>query len=296
MKAPTDRNMPYPRICAHRGYNFISPENTLPAFALAVSMGAEELEFDLWPSKDGDLIVCHDPHVERTTGGACKGLITEMTTKEIRALDAGGWYSPAFQGVKFPFFSEVLELCGGKTIMNIHIKSPRNAFERPPIMKARGKDLTYRHANSIALFPPLPEGIEEVSPEMEVRPLIPYDQQVFGRILDTLDQYSCRSHAYITGEKDVLFTAREMAPDMPRCCLEGHMNFTIVEHALEYGCTRVQFCKGLTTQRMIDNAHRHGLTCNLFWADTAEEARAYLDIGIDCVLTNNFLPVHKAIE
>ena len=43
-----DESMPYPRFCAHRGFNTIAPENSMPAFGAAVAMGAEEIEFDLW--------------------------------------------------------------------------------------------------------------------------------------------------------------------------------------------------------------------------------------------------------
>lgn len=280
-----DKNAAFPRLCAHRGYNFIAPENTLPAFALAVSMGADEIELDLWPSKDGDLIVCHDPKVDRTTNGS--GIISEMTTKEIRQLDAGIAYSPAFKGTKLPLFEEVLDLLGGKVIFNIHIKSPTRTKVKNEVMSQRSKEWANFYNNHIETFPPLPVGIEHVVSAYEERPLMPYPEKDFKKILDTLDAFKCREHAYIAGEKDVLFTAREMAPDIARCCLEGHMNFTIVEHALEYGCKKVQFCKNLTTQAMIDKARANGLICNLFWADSAKEARAYMDIGIDCVLTNN---------
>ncbi|MBQ1945614.1 MAG: barstar family protein [Clostridia bacterium] len=280
-----DKNAAFPRLCAHRGYNFIAPENTLPAFALAVSMGADEIELDLWPSKDGDLIVCHDPKVDRTTNGS--GIISEMTTKEIRQLDAGVAYSPAFKGTKLPLFEEVLDLLGGKVIFNIHIKSPTRTKVKNEVMSQRSKEWANFYNNHIETFPPLPVGIEHVVAAYEERPLLPYPEKDFKKILDTLDAFKCREHAYIAGEKDVLFTAREMAPDIARCCLEGHMNFTIVEHALEYGCKKVQFCKNLTTQAMIDKARANGLICNLFWADSAKEARAYMDIGIDCVLTNN---------
>lgn len=47
---------------------------------------------------------------------------------------------------------------------------------------------------------------------------------------------------------------------------------------------------------MIDKARANGLICNLFWADTPEEARAYFDIGIDCVLTNNYQPVAAGLS
>lgn len=294
MKIATDQQKAFPRICAHRGYNFIAPENTLPAFALAVSMGADEIELDLWPSKDGDLIVCHDPKVDRTTGGS--GIISEMTTKEIRQLDAGEWFSPAFKGTKLPLFEEVLDLLGGKVIFNIHIKSPTRTKVKNEVMSQRSKEWANFYNNHIETFPPLPVGIEHVVAAYEERPLMPYPEHDFQKILDTLDAYKCREHAYIAGEKDVLYTARAMAPDIARCCLEGHMNFTIVEHALEYGCKKVQFCKNLTTQAMIDKARANGLICNLFWADSAKEAKAYMDIGIDCVLTNNIGVVKAELE
>ena len=39
-----DDTMKYPRICAHRGFNTVAPENTMPAFGSAVSLGAEEMD------------------------------------------------------------------------------------------------------------------------------------------------------------------------------------------------------------------------------------------------------------
>ena len=60
-----DKNMPYPRVCAHRGFNTIAPENTMPAFAAAIALGAEEIEFDLWATKDGELVTAHDSKLER---------------------------------------------------------------------------------------------------------------------------------------------------------------------------------------------------------------------------------------
>lgn len=61
--------MPYPRVCAHRGFNSIAPENSMPAFGAAVAMGAEEIEFDIWSTKDGVLVSCHDATLERVSDG-----------------------------------------------------------------------------------------------------------------------------------------------------------------------------------------------------------------------------------
>lgn len=289
---PDNQSCPFPRLCAHRGFNMAAPENTLPAFAMAVALGAQEIELDLWPDKDGDLVVCHDPKVDRTSNGT--GLITDLTTEEIKSLDAGSWFDPKFKGTQMPLFEEVLDLLGGKTITNIHIKSPlKNRPQMSEELIRRGKDLNYYHSNHIPIMPPLPVGVENVLPEVENRPWTPYSQEDFAKILKLLDEYHCREYAYIAGEADVLTTAREMAPDLPRCCLEGLMNYSIVDHAIEYGCQKVQLTKGLTTQAMIDKARAHGITCNLFWADAPDEAQAYLDIGIDCILTNNYQPVSE---
>ena len=73
------------------------------------------------------------------------------------------------------------------------------------------------------------------------------------------------------------------------------MNFTIVEHALEYGCKKVQFCKNLTTQAMIDKAHAHSIKCNFFYCDDPAEAVKLVQMGVDTILTNDYFPVAQAI-
>jgi len=47
---------------------------------------------------------------------------------------------------------------------------------------------------------------------------------------------------------------------------------------------------------MVKKAQDHGITCNIFWCDDENEARAYFDAGIDCVLTNNIGPVANALR
>lgn len=286
---PPTSSAVFPRLCAHRGFKTAAPENTLPAFALAIALGAPEIELDVWPSKDGDLVVCHDPDVARTTG--CKGLVTEMSTQEIKRLDAGSHFSPLFRGTPMPLFEEVLDLAAGRATLNIHIKSPLANHPRSERADARNRAAKALLAPGGVLMPPMPEGVEEVFAEVENRPLSRYPAKDFAKILHLLELYHCLDTAYIAGEADVLITAREMAPELPRCCLEGHRNFSIVEHAIAYGCKRVQFWKGLTTQAMVDKARANGLICNLFWADDPAEAQSYIDLGIDCVLTNNYQPV-----
>src|SRR5215203_1633814 len=90
----------WPVNLAHRGTFGLVPENTIEAFAAAVESGAGGLELDVHLTRDGRLVVIHDPTVDRTTGET--GVVAEMTLEELRALDAGHEFSPD-EGVTFPY-------------------------------------------------------------------------------------------------------------------------------------------------------------------------------------------------
>jgi glycerophosphoryl diester phosphodiesterase len=93
---------------AHRGYSAVAPENSLPALAGAVLAGATFVEFDVRTTADGVPVVIHDRTVDRTTDGS--GQVWDLTFDEVRALDAGSWFSPAYAGTRVPLLSEVLDL------------------------------------------------------------------------------------------------------------------------------------------------------------------------------------------
>ena len=62
------------------------------------------------------------------------------------------------------------------------------------------------------------------------------------------------------------------------------------------GIDRVQLFKPYFNDEMIQKAKEHGIILNLFWSDDPEEAQMYLDKGIDCVLTNDFLKIKNALK
>ena len=279
------------RYCAHRGCNAGAPENTLPAFAEAVALGADEIEFDLWPTADGQLVVCHDPAVDRTTDGT--GTICDMTCEEIRGFDAGVKFCEEYAGVRLPLFEEVLQQFAGRVVMNIHIKSLGRPVIENAVMMERGRELSKVYLKNRPLPMPLSDPVEEVLTELEETPCEPYDEKILRQIVSLLNQYHCTDMVYLTGEKDVLQTSLKVAPDIKRCCLEGHMNYSIVENAVKYQCSRVQFCKLFLTKAMIEKAHAHGLICNLFWSDDLEEADTFFEMGIDTILTNHYLKIAK---
>jgi glycerophosphoryl diester phosphodiesterase len=110
-----------PLIFAHRGACRVAPENTLPAFQAALDLGADGIELDVQYSSDGKLVVIHHPTLETTTNGT--GRVTAQTFAELRRLDAGSRFSPQFAGTPLPALDEVLDLCRGKLLMTIELKT-----------------------------------------------------------------------------------------------------------------------------------------------------------------------------
>lgn len=99
---------PMPRVIAHRGDSKNYPENTLPAFLSAVRMGIDVIETDVHLSKDGVLVIWHDPTLERNTDG--KGTIESHTYEELLKYDAGYTFTKD-GGKTFPFRGKGIRLC-----------------------------------------------------------------------------------------------------------------------------------------------------------------------------------------
>lgn len=112
---------------AHRGASGYAPENTIEAFRVAQSMGADGFEFDVQLTKDGVPVLIHDEQLDRTTNG--HGFVLAHTLAELRALDAGSWFHPTFQGARIPTLEEVLAEFGQQMYLNIELKN--SIFDMP---------------------------------------------------------------------------------------------------------------------------------------------------------------------
>ena len=47
---------------------------------------------------------------------------------------------------------------------------------------------------------------------------------------------------------------------------------------------------------MIDKAHANGIKCNVFWSDDQEETKKFLEMGIDCILTNDYNLISQVVK
>ncbi len=111
--------LPRPVIFARRGASAHAPENTIASFALALEQKADAVELDVKLTADGEIVVFHDPTVDRTTNGT--GRLSQKTLAELRSLDAGSFFAEKYRGEKIPLLSEVFEAVGGKMFINIEL-------------------------------------------------------------------------------------------------------------------------------------------------------------------------------
>lgn len=112
-------------IIGHRGASGHAPEHTFASYDRAKQIGVDYLEQDLQMTRDGVLIVMHDPSLDRTT--TCHGLVIEKTLAEIRDCDAGSWFDPAFRGERIPTLREVFTRYGRESNYYIETKNPEEA-------------------------------------------------------------------------------------------------------------------------------------------------------------------------
>ena len=76
-----------PLVIAHRGDSAHRPENTLASFASALELGADLVELDIQLTRDGAVVVIHDPTLKRTTSG--RGDIRQMEPCPRSSVSSG---------------------------------------------------------------------------------------------------------------------------------------------------------------------------------------------------------------
>lgn len=110
-------------VQGHRGCRGLMPENTIPAFIKALEIGVNTLELDIVISKDGKVVVSHEPYMSSTICLDSSGNeiandkqanIYEMTYKEVAAFDCGSKFHSKFpeqekMKVSKPLLSEVID-------------------------------------------------------------------------------------------------------------------------------------------------------------------------------------------
>lgn len=133
-------------VQGHRGCRGLLPENTIPAFKKAIDLGVTTLELDLVISKDGEVIISHEPffshEISKDPNGELIAEATErqhnvyeLTYEEIKRYDVGSKgnprfpnqelfsvYKPSFKDMVKDIETYVVEQSAKKPLYNIEIK------------------------------------------------------------------------------------------------------------------------------------------------------------------------------
>jgi glycerophosphoryl diester phosphodiesterase len=154
-----------PQVIAHRGASAYRPENTLPAYELAVAQAADMIEVDLHRTRDGAVVIAHDAELERIGG---RGEIGDASLAEVRALDAGA-------GQRVPTLEELLDGFGSRIALNLELKQgSRGAYAGLPavaVAAVRARGLEERTLFS-SFYDPVLHDLRRVDPEARIALLL----------------------------------------------------------------------------------------------------------------------------
>ena len=107
---------------AHRGARLVEPENTIPAFRVALEQGAAGIETDVWLSADGEVVCAHDPVVGR---GLRRRKISSATAVEVA-------------GHGIPRMADVYEELGSDYECSVDVKTADAAGGLIEVARAHG--------------------------------------------------------------------------------------------------------------------------------------------------------------
>jgi glycerophosphoryl diester phosphodiesterase len=243
-----------PLVIGHRGFSAFAPENTLPAFSLALDAGVDLVELDYRQSADGQLLVFHDPDLDRTTNarlrwGGQHPRLEDKTTWEIRSLDAGSWFDPKYAGARIPLVSEALDL-----------------------IQPRGIALLERKSGDVSPIVSLLES-----------------KRLIGRVVvQSFDWVFLRAfHERVPEQTLAALGPLAGLPGAKRAPgVFGQLTGRWLKALRKTGASVVVWNKQVS-RSAVRHAHEQGLKVWIYTVNRPELARRLLDVGVDGIITNN---------
>ena len=133
---------PRPLAVGHRGLMHAAPECTLAGFraCLALRVG---FEFDVRRCKDDMLVCLHDPTLDRTTDG--RGNLADHTFDQVKKLDTGSRFDPAFRHERIPRIEDIFTLIAGEArgaaVFAVDLKDSGNGLEEKVVRLAESRNI-----------------------------------------------------------------------------------------------------------------------------------------------------------
>jgi glycerophosphoryl diester phosphodiesterase len=251
-----------PLVIGHRGYCQFAPENTLPSFKLAMAAGADMVELDYYHSKDHQMVVMHDPDLDRTTNATnlwktSHVKLESKTVAEIETLDAGKWFDPKYAGTKVPLLTEALDTIQNGCVTLIERKQGPAAdcikllHDRDLINKVVVQAFDWRYLRDF----------HEKEP-----------QQILG----------------------ALGPPKELANGATPTGIPKELSARWLDE-LEKAGAKVAVWSQAVSKEAVQLAHQRGIKVWIYTINDSDLANRLLDMGVDGIITNNTSLIWRAL-
>ena len=233
-------------VTTHCGYIGRYPENSLTGLKAAVELGTDWVEFDVRATADHELILMHDPDVDRISNGS--GPVNQYTYAELAKLnlsyyeyfiDCSGRKLTRPRYEKFPVtrFADVLESLRGKVFMNIQV------YAADPADQKRICGL-FREYNM-------------------------YDQAYL-----TMSDYEQARRI------------RAIDPEIELCVLDRPTKMAVLHNLRDFGCHVAQPRWLEITPEYCEVSRELGIFSNVYYANLPRDIRRYAEMGIQGILSD----------
>lgn len=252
---------------AHQGGAWESPSSTLHAIDHALEVGATGIELDVHATADGELVVCHDATVDRTT--ASRGTIASFTLDQLRAMDFSYWWiegadvTPGRPAADYPFRGRA----PGDPAFGV--ATLREVLERFP-----GVVLNLDIKQTAPVVEPYEESLAALLAEFGRT-----DDVIVASFLDTATDAFRRFAPAVPTSAGTVATAEawravqagEEMPDIP---------------AVAYQVPERQGDLVVVDERFVAAAHRSGMAVHVWTVNDTESMERLLDLGVDGIISD----------
>lgn len=257
----------------HRGTRGLMPENTIPSMTKAIEVGANVIEVDVYITKDGQVLIAHDPFISAAfsllPGGrevpkdSAKYYVWhQMNYAEIRKIDVGMKYYAAYpQQQKIPAYMPLLgELIDSVEQYTAARKLPGTIYNIE--IKANPKmDGVYQPVPAV-----LVKAVMDVVQSKNIGNRFYIQSFDIRQLQETRKQYPGVTIGFLTGDKTLSLEQNLKA-----------IGFVPDIYSPHYG---------LVTKETVETCKKHGMKLVPWTVNTAAEIKTLVDLGVNGIITD----------
>jgi len=272
----------------HRGARGLAPENTLAGFAAAAAIGVDTLELDTVLTKDGVVVISHEPRLNpnltrdasgrwiEPPGEAIRSLtLAEVQTYDVGRLRPGSRYAQGF--------------AQQQAADGAHIPTLAALFEQ--VRRSGNEAIRFNIETKISPFEP---------------GLAPAPEDFVRSVLDVVDRYGMRGRVTLESfDWRTLKVAQRLAPEVPTVCLSSQQSWgnnvadarwtaglslaargSVPKLVKEAGCAIWSPYFGDLTAGLLAEAHALGLPLAVWTVNEPAQIERMLDLGVDAIISD----------